>query len=159
MSTWVKVYNGLPAHPKIIAAGDRAGWLFVCGLCYSNEHLTDGYIPRAVLPVAAPGVKFPERLAAKLVEVGLWHDLGDGWQIHEYTETQRGAAEVKAKRKADAKRQAERRASTASSEGVAQDTDATRAGVRRESARLDVEVEGREEGRDKLASSRLKVGS
>jgi hypothetical protein len=103
---WIKVSNSLPAHPKILIAGDRAAWLFVCGLCYCNEHLTDGYIAKATLPVAAPGIKGPERLAKVLVEVGLWELAEGGWQIHDYTEFQRSARQVKDVRRKDRERKA-----------------------------------------------------
>lgn len=101
---WVKVMNTLPSHPKIMMAGDRAAWLYVCGLCYSNEHLTDGHIARALLPVVCPGSKSPERLAALLVSVGLWEQVDGGWQIHDYGDVQRTAAEVKEIRRKDRER-------------------------------------------------------
>jgi hypothetical protein len=109
VSTWIKIFNALPANPKYLMAGDRACWLAICGLCYSNEHLTDGFIAAPVLPVAAPGVKGPEKLAAKLVEVGLWHPVDGGWQIHDYGDYQRSAAEVRESRAADAARKADKR--------------------------------------------------
>lgn len=98
MSTWIKVYNSLPTHPKIIRAGDRAAWLFVCGLCYCNEHLTDGYIDAAVLQILAPGVRSVEKLASALVSSGLWEQVEGGWQVHEYREFQRSASEVREQR-------------------------------------------------------------
>lgn len=104
MTNWVKVMNSLPSHPKILLAGDRAAWLYVCGLCYSNEHLTDGFIAKAVLVVAAPGVKAPERLSARLVEAGLWEAVDGGWQVHDYGEHQRTAAQVKDVRRKDRER-------------------------------------------------------
>lgn len=106
MSDWIKILNSLPAHPKILRAGDRAAWLYVCGLCYSNEHLTDGHIPREVLMVAAPGIKAPEKLAEKLVEIGLWHEAEGGWVVHDYGDHQRTAAQVKETRRKDRERKA-----------------------------------------------------
>lgn len=121
MSTWIKVYNSMPAHPKLVMAGDRAGWLFVCGLCYSNEHLTDGFIPKAVLPIVAPGMRAPEKAAAALVDVGLWHEATRagqlGWQIHDYEEVQRSSDEIRSKRISDADRQRKLRESRAKTDG------------------------------------------
>jgi hypothetical protein len=37
----VKLYNSTPTNPKVLRAGDRAAWLYVCGLCYANEHTLD----------------------------------------------------------------------------------------------------------------------
>lgn len=124
MSTWVKIYNGMPSHPKLLRARADAGWLHLCGLCYSNEHLTDGFIAREVLVIAAPGVKHPERLAARLASVGLWHEVDGGWQIHEYSEYQRSASEVKERRTRDAERKAQDRASDGSPRGQNADSSA-----------------------------------
>lgn len=105
MSTWIKVYNSLPAHPKIIEAGDRAAWLFICGLCYCNEHLTDGFIPEASLPAIALGMTRAPRAAGRLVDVGLWHAVQRGWQVHQYEEYQRTSDEIRARQSWDAERQ------------------------------------------------------
>lgn len=113
MSTWIKVYNSLPSHPKIAQVGDRAAWLYVCGLCYCNEHLTDGVLHRSALPMIAPGVRSVERLADALVQVGLWDEAPLGWVVHDYAEHQRSAEEVKRKRASDAARQRARRESHA----------------------------------------------
>lgn len=106
MTTWVKVFNSMPGHGKFLLAGDRAGWLFVCGLCYSNEHLTNGFIARHALPAVAPGVKSPETVAAQLVAAGLWHEVEGGWQIHDYNEHQRSADEIRERRDRDRERKA-----------------------------------------------------
>jgi hypothetical protein len=104
VTNWVKVMNSLPAHPKILRAGERAAWLYVCGLCYANEHLTDGFIDSAVLIVAAPGVKAPERLASALVQAGLWDAVDGGWQVHDYGDVQRTSEQVKDVRRKDRER-------------------------------------------------------
>lgn len=105
----------MPTHPKILRAGERAGWLFLCGLCYANEHTTDGKIARHVLPVAAPGVKHAERLAASLVAAGLWREIEEGWQIHDYTDYQRTAVQIREQRSRDAKRKADSRSASGGS--------------------------------------------
>lgn len=110
MTTWIKVYNSLPAHPKMLAAAAGTvcspGWLFVCGACYSNEHLTDGFIPAYALPVLAPGATRVEAAAQRLVTAGLWHEVQDGWRIHDYGDVQRSAAEIRDRRARDAERKA-----------------------------------------------------
>lgn len=102
--SWVKIAHGFPSHPKVIEAGSRAAYLYVCGLCYANEHLTDGRLPRAVLPALAPGVRDARRLAARLVNAGLWETTSFGWQIHDYEEYQRSADQVRAGLRADRER-------------------------------------------------------
>lgn len=96
----VKVEVNLPRHPKIMAAGHAAAWLYVQGLCYCGEYLTDGYLPTSCL--ALFGAE-PEEVAA-LEEVGLWVPIEGGWQVHDYLEVQRSRAAVMADREASKKR-------------------------------------------------------
>lgn len=124
--------NSLPAHPKILSVGDRAAWLYVCGLCYSNEHLTDGHIPRSVLVVAAPGVKAPEKLAKLLVDVGLWDVVADGWQVHDYGDYQRTSVQVKETRRKDR----ERKAATESGDTFRAESRRNPDGIRADSGRI-----------------------
>lgn len=102
--TYVKVHDGLPDHPKIIEAGGEAGWLYICGLAYASRQLTDGVIPKRLVPRLTDGSN-PEASASALLRVGLWHEgvhecprcpqaAPDSYVIHDYTEHQRSAAEV-----------------------------------------------------------------
>ncbi|SDN18601.1 hypothetical protein [Streptomyces wuyuanensis] len=115
--TYVKVHDGLPDHPKIIEAGGEAGWLYICGLAYASRQLTDGVLPKRLVPRLTDGSK-PEASASALVRVGLWHEGehdcptcpeagADAYVIHDYLEHQRSAAEVadlRAKRSAAGQR-------------------------------------------------------
>jgi hypothetical protein len=103
--TYVKVHDGLPDHPKIIEAGGEAGWLYICGLAYASRQLTDGVIPKRLVPRLTDGSK-PEASASALLRVGLWHEgehgcpkcpsaPADSYVIHDYLGHQRSAAEVK----------------------------------------------------------------
>lgn len=115
MSSWIKIYNSLPTNPKHLAAnaGQRCtpSWLFVCGCCYSNEHLTDGFIPTYALNALAPGTTHVEQALTRLVAESLWHVVEGGWRIHDYGDVQRSAAEIKERRESDAARKAVSRAS------------------------------------------------
>jgi hypothetical protein len=100
---WVKLDDHFPEHPKVIAAGPLAAWLYVAGLCYANRLLTDGFIPREVVPrlVAQAGTKYetPEYLATRLCAVGLWTEETtaagfQGYRIHDYTTYQRSRERV-----------------------------------------------------------------
>jgi hypothetical protein len=106
---WVKLDEHFPEHPKVIAAGPLAGWLYVAGLCYANRLLTDGFIPRDLVTRLLPknGHK-PETLARKLCEVGLWIETAaagvPGYRIHDYTRYQPTKKRVLSDRKQSAKR-------------------------------------------------------
>lgn len=91
---WVKLDDGFPEHPKVERAGDHAAWLYVCGLAYCSRTLSDGFIPKGRLKHLCGLPRLP-KLAAVLVDVGLWDELGDeGWQVHDYGRHQRTKAEV-----------------------------------------------------------------
>ena len=99
--TWVRIDEGFPEHPKVLAAGGDAAWLFVCGLCYCNRNLTDGFIPEAAL-VRLTSARKARHLADVLVKVELWErvspsgtDLG-GWQVHDFLHYQPSRSEVEA---------------------------------------------------------------
>lgn len=92
--TYVKVHDGLPEHPKFLAVGGDAGWLWLCGDCYCSRQTTDGRIPKALVPRLSDRAD-PMALAARLVDVGLWIDRGDHYEMHDYLEHNRSAAEIK----------------------------------------------------------------
>lgn len=103
---WAKVDDAFPDHPKVVAAGPLAGWLFVTGLCYCGKYLTDGFIPAAQVKRLAD-VDDPDGLAQRLVEVGLWEPVDGGFRVHDYLDWNPSAAKVKVEREANARRQAE----------------------------------------------------
>jgi hypothetical protein len=98
--TWVKLDDQFPHHPRVVQAGDMAAWLYVSGLCYAGQFLTDGVIPKGQLR-RLTNLHKPEKEAGKLVEAGLWHDKDDHYEIHDYHQWNPPAAKVKAKREAD----------------------------------------------------------
>lgn len=80
--TWAKLDDQFPTHPKVMRAGPEAAWLFVAGLCYAAQHLTDGMIPKCAVNTLVPARG--ARLAQTLVKVGLWEELADDYVIHDY---------------------------------------------------------------------------
>ena len=85
--TWFKVENNIYQNPKILAAGSQASWLFLAGLGFCAEHLTDGFIPTVALRRLID--EEPQPLAATLVEVELWDAVDGGYQVHDYVSHQR----------------------------------------------------------------------
>jgi hypothetical protein len=94
---WVKIDDQFADHPKIIAVGPLAAWLYVCGLTYCGRYLTDGFIPEGQTRKLAD-VENPSELVAKLVATGLWVATEDGYIVHDYLEYNPTAEEVKATR-------------------------------------------------------------
>lgn len=100
---WVRIDDALPDHPKVAHVDDDAAmWLHVCGLCYANRYLTNGFIPTGqVRKLTKSG-----RGADKLVKAGLWDEAEGGYQIHGYLEYQLSRDKVLAEREAAKKRMA-----------------------------------------------------
>lgn len=96
-----KFDDGTPQNPKLVAAGPTCCWLWFCGVLYSRRALTDGFIPRLVVPSLVIGLHTPYKHATRLVEVGLWHDAVGGYQIHDYLDWNPTKAAIGAYRKAD----------------------------------------------------------
>ena len=97
--TWIKLDDTLPNNPKILPFSNSAFRLYIEGLCYANQYLTDGFLTQAV-------VKRLDGDSAhlELVEAGLWDIADDGMQIHDYCEHQTSRADVQAKKDAERER-------------------------------------------------------
>jgi hypothetical protein len=86
----------------VARAGNAAFGVYCrCG-AWVARNLTDGFVPTEV----AVAYGSPE-LARKLVDVGLWEAVDGGWILLDYLKLNQAAAQVKARRAADAKRKAE----------------------------------------------------
>ena len=87
---WAKIDDRFFSHPKIRRAGKEAVLLYLAGLTYCNEHLTEGFISEESLPLIGfyAFVDDFKQSASKLVDVGLWHvsskGLSNGYEVHDY---------------------------------------------------------------------------
>jgi len=91
--TWIKIDDTLPNNPKILPLSDGAFRLYIEGLCYANQYLTDGFLADAVLLRLDPNNNRQE-----LVDACLWIECLGGLQINDYTEHQTAKSEVEKKR-------------------------------------------------------------
>lgn len=96
---WVRVDDSFADHPKIIAAGPLASWLYVCGLTYCARLLTDGFIPAGQVRKLAD-LDGAMQLAETLVECGLWERCDGGFRVHDFLQYNPTAEKVRADRKA-----------------------------------------------------------
>lgn len=92
MAPFVKVLTSVTRNRKFVKAGPAASWLWLCGLAYCQDGLTDGFIPTEALPYL--GVKNAAQLSAHLVKAGLWHEEEGGWRVNDYLEHNRSAKEI-----------------------------------------------------------------
>lgn len=84
MALWLKILATITQQRKFIEAGPVAAWLWIGGVGHCRQTNTDGFIPKLVVPGLVPGLKSPYKHAARLVEVGLWHDAVGGYQVNDY---------------------------------------------------------------------------
>lgn len=91
---WLRIDDRVRTHPKIAKAGPSAAWLWLCGVCYCREHLTDGFIPDAAVPALAMNLPSPKKHAARLVEVRLWEAADGGYQVHDFLDWNPSRSEV-----------------------------------------------------------------
>jgi len=117
---WARLDDMLPLHPKVRSLSDAAFRLYICAICWSNMHMTDGNIPRDQLRFTSD-VRSPLARAAELVTAGLWEEAGENWRIHDYLEYQPSADKVRRERAAKADRQDRWRRSRDTSRDASQD--------------------------------------
>lgn len=91
---YLKIECSVARNRKFVKAGPAPSWLWVCGLAYCQEGLTDGFIPSEALKYL--GVKNAAQLASHLVKAGLWDVVDGGWLVHDYLEHNKSAADVEA---------------------------------------------------------------
>jgi hypothetical protein len=98
--TWARIDDQFRHHPKVVQAGPLGIALHVCGLSYTAEYLTDGFIPggavntlcdfagvwhRGYPPGSQDDYTWTVREVVKdLVAAGMWDEVEGGYQIHDY---------------------------------------------------------------------------
>ncbi len=91
--SYVKVETSVPRQQKFLAVGPAAAWLWLCGVAYCQDGLTDGFIPREA--INSLGVPKPLPLVSRLVQARLWHEEADGWRIHKYLDHNNSAEHIR----------------------------------------------------------------
>jgi hypothetical protein len=102
---WARLDDALIDHAKIFTAGAHLGTngaaiaigMFAVGLIWSNRHLSDGFLPAAVVK-RFPHVERPLKVADALVKAGLWETTEGGFRVHDFHEWNLGHADARAKR-------------------------------------------------------------
>jgi hypothetical protein len=167
--TYVRLHDGLPDHPKIIEVGGEAAWLYVSALCYASRHLTDGLVPRRLVPRLTDSSNW-EASASALVRAGLFHEgnhdchhcpggQADQYVIHDYLDHQRSATEVRdlrAKRAAAGQMGGKRSGEARRAASEAQDHDEASASdlLKQTRSKNEAETETETEVKEKRKSSR-----
>lgn len=110
---WFRCDSDIATNPKILdmiaehgARGKAAAFVFIAGLGYCAQHLTDGELRKGTLPFIH-GTPSDARL---LVEARLWEEWERGWRVVNYADHQptREMTEAAAKARSEIARDAAR---------------------------------------------------
>ena len=106
---YLQVDDQIAAHPKILAAGAEAAWLWLCAIAYCQRQLTDGYVPDVALVTLGQYRTPVKKLAGVLESVGLFDRVEDGYRVHDYLKHNPDKATVLERRALAAERKAKQR--------------------------------------------------
>ena len=110
MSVYIKLVVEALTDPKLLDVGPQGRDLWVRGLLYSKQQMTDGEIPLSALKIVGAGHRNPTATAAQLCHVGLWKRTPNGFSVGEiWQKYQTTRAEVEQKRAAWRERKAKQR--------------------------------------------------
>lgn len=106
MKLYAKIGLGFPKDRKVRRAGPLAELLYLRGVLFSKEILSDGFIDETQLEIVAVGIPDPETHAASLVREGLWVRNDEGWTVppEVWSEWNDTKDQVESKRKTDRER-------------------------------------------------------
>ena len=99
---WIKLDVNFLENPKIDALSDGAKLLHLWALCYAGRQLTDGFVP-------LKQVAEKTHLVTELVTALLWHEVINGYEIHDYLKHQSSRGQVKGAQETTRKRVARHR--------------------------------------------------
>lgn len=97
---WFKVDDSFYGHPKRAGVSLSALGLWTLAGCWAAQQLSDGFVPRNVLPLLGGRA----RDADELVTAHLWDVKDDGWQFHDWAEYQPSRVKVMADRETERER-------------------------------------------------------
>jgi hypothetical protein len=103
----VRFALGFPRHKKIKRLSNDAFALWVTAMHHARDQGTDGFLDDIELndvPRCPPRGAKRKALVTELVTARLWDVVDGGWQIHDYTDWQDSAEQVKVQRDAACKR-------------------------------------------------------
>jgi hypothetical protein len=101
---WVRLDVDYFTNPKMARAGKDGRALHMASICHAGGQLTDGHITTELVPslCALAGVR--PAAVGRLVAIGLWVPVSDGYLIHDYLAMQDSRLKVETKRKQAAER-------------------------------------------------------
>jgi len=108
---WFKVDDAIAENPKLNRVPYSARWLYLAGIAYSSRNGTDGVIDESCTSLVSDVTHLASCVNA-LVDVGLWHKIDGGYEIHDYLKYQVTRAKRDLMREASAERMRAHRSRT-----------------------------------------------
>ena len=102
---WFKVDDALAFHMKVVTAGNAAMGLWVRAGSWSAQQLSDGFVPANIVRTFGGS----DDDVRSLCDVGLWHEVENGYQFHDWDEYQPTREKVLSERESARKRMADLR--------------------------------------------------
>jgi hypothetical protein len=113
MTYYANIACDLPRDTKMLMAGWQGRAVYVEGVLFARENLTDGVLERVALPLWMPdmNVKTRAKHLDRLAELGALETLDNGWRFptHVWSRWNPSRSEVESKREAERQRKAEYR--------------------------------------------------
>jgi len=97
---WANLDDHFHDNPKVLETPLPGVGLYAIGLSYCSAHMTDGFIPQAVVR----GIRGWTTAARMLTDRKLWEPVEGGFRVHDYLQWNRSRAQVLADRAAAADR-------------------------------------------------------
>ncbi len=98
MKPYALLEVGVIRHPKVAGLSSDAFRVWVAGLLYAQEYLTDGRIPASALRTGGLGVPTRPEDVDELITAGLWERRGSDVVVHDYLVLNKSRKEVEAAR-------------------------------------------------------------
>lgn len=92
---YIQVEASVRTHKKFLKAGPAASWLWLCGMGYCQDGLTDGFIPFEALDYLGIKGATARKLKCTLVAVKLWDEAPGGWHVHDYLRHNKSAESIR----------------------------------------------------------------
>lgn len=84
--SWYRIEGKMPRHTKYAPLSDAAFRLSITAGAWCAENLSDGLIPKAMVPTltAAPRGRALKNSVDALVAANIWEDHGEHWFLHDF---------------------------------------------------------------------------
>lgn len=128
---WVKLDDQIPRHPKILAAGPSAAWLWLCSIAHAQSQLSDGFIAKRDFSLVGFSARDGLRYARRLVDVGLFEEVEGGYLVHDYHDHNDSKEEVLTRRAEDRDRKRSGRVSDRNPGGIQPESEGNPGGLAR----------------------------